>query len=134
MLVIGLVLIVALLFSYKDANTAIPCVALLISAAALYYLFSKAKRVEFDEHHLIISSKTHTEVVPLASVLTIKLTMTQINNDNFWKIKYIGNDGTKRAVRILPNRENFEVFKNAVQLKNPQVKIRSWSHSFDLDQ
>lgn len=132
--VIAVISIVVLFYTYNDANTSIPCMIFLAMSGILYYLFSIAKTVEFDEQHLFISDKKRSEVIPLNNVFKIKLTMTQINNDNFWKIKYIGNDGKENVVRILPQRENFEVFKKTVEQKNSQVEIRKWSHSFDVDQ
>ena len=134
MIFIAVILIIVLFYSYNDANTSIPCTIFLALSGLLYYLFSIAKTVEFDDHHLFISDKTEIEAIPLSNIFTIKLTMTQVNDDNFWKIKYVGNDGSNKAVRILPKRDNFEIFKKTVQEKNPDVKIRNWSHSFDLDQ
>ena len=134
MLVIGLVLITVLFFLNEDTNTLITCAIFLVISGVLYYLFSNAKTVEFDEVNMFISNKKGNEVIPLTNIFRIKLTMTQINNDNFWKIKYTGEQGEKLAVRILPKRDTFEVFKRVVREKSPSVEIKNWSHSFDLDQ
>src|SRR4051812_12990447 len=89
MIFIAVILTVILFYSYNDTNTLIACIFLLALSGLLYYLFSIAKTVEFDEHHLIISDKTKSEVIALNNVLKIKLTMTQVNNNNLWKIKYV---------------------------------------------
>lgn len=131
---IAVILLVVLFYSYKETNALICCITFLALLGLLYYLFSIAKTVEFDEQDLFISNKNESEVIPLNKVFGIKFTMTRINNNNFWKIKYVGNDGNKKAVRILPKRDKFDAFKKLVKEKNPGVEIKNWSHSFDFDQ
>jgi hypothetical protein len=123
---------------FKDINNetkAAYVVGILISAV-LFYLFHQAKKVEFDDDYMYISNREKTEVVPLGKVYKIKLTMTSINNSPLWKIGYYDEFGNTKAVRILPKlwSSDFERFKETVSTKNGNVKIKNWSHSFDLDQ
>ena len=95
-----------------------------------------AKTVEFDYEFMYISYKSKIEKIPLGKVFTIKMTLTQINNRNMWKIKYVDNHGKKMSVRILPKvyQDDFHHFKLKVKAANEKVEIQNWSHSFDFDQ
>ncbi|WP_276481083.1 hypothetical protein [Paraflavitalea pollutisoli] len=133
-LLVGLVALFILIRSWEETQTVIVCGVLVAIAGFLYYLHDKAKTVEFDEGSMYISRKDVTETVPLAAIYSIKLTMTQVNDRNLWKIKYLNSNGEKSAVRFLPRRDAFEAFKKAVQEKNGSVDIKNWSHSLDFDQ
>ena len=68
MLVIGLVLITVLFFLNENTNTLITCAIFLVISGVLYYLFSNAKTVEFDEVNMFISNKKGNEVIPLTNI------------------------------------------------------------------
>lgn len=97
------------------------------------FLISKLRTVEFDDEYLYITYKKIEQKIPLENVFYIKLTMIEVNNFNFWKMKYLDNEKNNCSVRFLPNR-NFYDFKELIKVKNKNVKIRNWSHSFDFDQ
>src|SRR4051812_20165274 len=109
MLLVALAAIIPLFFFWNDTHTVIACSVFLALSAILYYLFNKARIVAFDDLNMFVSNKTETEVVPLINIFKIKLTMTQLADANFWKINYIDSNGKRTAVRILPNRNAFEM-------------------------
>jgi hypothetical protein len=111
------------------------CVGIIIFGIA-FYLFHHSKKVEFDDDCMYITDRKKTQIIPLQNVYKIKLTMTSINNANLWKIGYYDETGQSKAIRILPKffSEGFETFKRTVKVKNDNVKIKNWSHSFDFDQ
>ena len=137
---IGLVLLLSVLIQLTQPfsnEKALPVKLFAFSICALlYYLFDCARIVEFDSENMYLIRKKDEEIVPLKNVYKIKLTMTRINNHNFWKIGYVDDFGIKRAVRILPGwpRKYFDDFKEQVKSANPEVRITNWSWSFDLDQ
>lgn len=140
MILIAMPIFCALVYSlFKDeieTNFVGGSLVALLVAGILYYLFDQAKTVEFDYEFMYVTYKSKTEKVPLGKVFTIKMTMTQINNRNMWKIKYVDNFGKKRSVRILPKiyQDDFQKFKVKVKSANSNVEIQNWSHSFDFDQ
>ena len=90
--------------------------------------------LEFDESNLYEIGKRQKRIIPLVNITTIKLTMTKIGYSNVWKLKYINDEGENKSLRFFPDYTNFELFKEYVKDKNPEVEIKNWSHSFDLDQ
>tara|TARA_R110000868_G_scaffold391722_1_gene661979 strand:+ start:274 stop:741 length:468 start_codon:yes stop_codon:yes gene_type:complete len=108
----------------------------LIICPILYYLFDKAKTVEFDKDFMYVTSKNKKEKIPLKMIYKIKLTMTEINNRSMWKISYYDENNISKSVRILPRwfYQDFYEFKDAVIAVNKNLIYKSYSHSFDIDQ
>ena len=102
----------------------------------LYYFFDLAKAVEYDSDFMYVKGKSGEEKIPLKDIYKIKLTMIQINKRNLWKISYYDERRVEKSVRILPRfmHVRFDEFKDRVRIANKNVKIKNWSHSFDLDQ
>ena len=119
-----------------DLKSIIPLLIFLIICFGLYYLFDKAKTIEFDNDFIYVIGKSEKEKIPLKNVYKVKLTMIELNNLNIWKIGYLNNDGIKKTVRILPRffNKHFKEFKDLVKNANKDVIIQNWSHSFDIDQ
>jgi len=111
-------------------------IAFLIICAVLYYLFDKAKVVEFDSGYMYITGKNSREKIPLKNVYKIKLTMIRINNRSMWKIGYYDALNIQKSVRILPKwfNKHFDEFVDSVKAVNKDLSYKSWSHSFDFDQ
>ncbi|BCY29590.1 hypothetical protein [Flavobacterium okayamense] len=129
--------IVNLINSHNRENEAL--IGICISAIVcvlLYFIFDSAKKVEFDQNHMFITSKNGEERIPLKNIHVIKLTSLEINKRKMWKIKYTDNYVTEKSVRILPRLFNneFEKFKDAVYKANNKVLIQKWTHTFDFDQ
>ncbi|MGI8892691.1 MAG: hypothetical protein ACR2GN_04445 [Bacteroidia bacterium] len=102
----------------------------------LYYLFDRAKQVEYDNKLLYIIYENEIEQIPLEDVVKIKMTSFQINNRNLWKISYLNTDGILSSVKILPllNDNIFETFISYMKTSNNKTEIQNWTHSFDFDQ
>ena len=113
---------------------------LLIGIACVWisiYLFKNPLFVEFDDKYFYVSRGNKTQEIPLSNVVTIKMTMTEINTAHLWKVRFIDSEGKRRVVRFLPYRsvfKDFNEFKIRVQSANPEVTVQNWSHSFDFDQ
>jgi len=133
-LIIGFILAIILFINYNNKEITLPTFLFLAISAVLYYLLSKAKKVEFDEKNMTITLNTSIEIIPLTDVRTIKLTMIKINNQSLWKINYTDCNGIEQSVSILPIFKDFEIFKENVRKNNPNVEIKNWSHSLDFDQ
>ena len=108
----------------------------LIGAGVLYWAFDVAKTVEYDMNYMYIKGKSEEERIALKDIYQIKLTTIRINNRSMWKISYYTPARSRKSVRILPRlfQEGFDEFKDYVRTANKDVKIKSWSHSFDFDQ
>jgi hypothetical protein len=91
---------------------------------------SLLKVVQFDSNNLIITKGEDEKSIPLKNIHTIKMTIVFFIDSSVWKIKYLDIDKTEKSVRLLPNA-NFLEFKELVELKNDDVKIKNWSSSFD---
>jgi hypothetical protein len=118
-------------------NQSRAALAIVVIICGLFlYLFQRIKNVEFDDDYMYVSTRKKTEVIPLEKVHKIKITMTSINNYSLWKIGYRDEMDNEKAVRIIPKAwsGNFERFMEIVKLKNDNVNIKNWTHSFDLDQ
>jgi len=137
---VGLALIYSFTSSLIDNNIdqeeAIVELGFLIVCVGVYYLIDKAKVVEFDHNFMYLTGKAGEEKIPLKEIYNIKLTMTEINNRNMWKIDYFDNDGAEKSVRILPrwSHKHLDEFKDYVKAANKDAKIKNWTHSFDFDQ
>ena len=134
-----LMIVIAAFCSYvlaisRDTETTIAAGVFMVACCVLFYLLHRAREVAHDENYLYISGRGVEQIVPLENVFKIKLTMTRINDSYFWKIGYNDSNGKASAVRVLPQQKSFEHFKNLVSIKNPQVAIKNYSHSFDFDQ
>lgn len=119
-----------------DYESVIVQLVFLSISIILYFLFDKAKTVEFDTNYMYVSGKGEEERILLSDVFKIKLTMTKINNRSMWKISYYDVNKAQKSVRVLPRwfYENFNEFKAAVKSANEDVTIKNFSHSFDFDQ
>lgn len=117
-----------------DQEKIIVEIVFLIINSILYYLFDKAKTVEFDDDFMYVTGKAGEEKIPLKDIYKIKLTLAEINDRNMWKIGYYDNSQNEKIVRILPAYPQFDNFKKGVMAANKDLKIRNWSHSFDIDQ
>lgn len=74
-------------------------------------------------------------MLPLSHVATIKLTMTRINMNRVWKLKYLDLDGKKFAVRFIPEYDgSLEKFVECAKKQNPQLIYQPYSNSVDFDQ
>lgn len=129
-------LIYSLLAEELNQETILIEFIFLVFFCVLYYLFDKAKTVEFGEEFMYINGKKGEEIVLLKDICKIKITMTEINDVNLWKISYYSYEGVIQSVRILPRfiDNSFDRFKSSVKIANEAVVIQNWSHSFDLDQ
>lgn len=138
-IVLGIIFSAALFYSlsveFIDLEEIIVEAIFLSICLLLYYLFDHAKTVEFDHNHMYVSGKKEKEKIPLEKVFKIKLTMTEINKRNMWKISYYDKNNDKKAVRILPRSfyKHFNEFKDAVQAVNKDLIYKSYSHSLDFD-
>ena len=119
-----------------DQEAVLVLTIFLIICPILYYLFDKAKTVEFDKEFMYITDKKEIVKVPLRRVFKIQLTMTQINKRNMWKISYYDKNNSQKSVRILPKLfyKDFYEFKDLVQQINKDLEFKNSSHSFDFDQ
>lgn len=93
---------------------------------------SLLKVIQFDSNNLIITKGEDEKSIPLKNIHTIKMTIIFFIDSSVWKIKYLDIDKTEKSVRLLPNA-NFLEFKELVELKNDDVKIKNWSSYFDWD-
>lgn len=102
----------------------------------LFYLFYRAKTVEFDKNFMYVTGKTGQEKIPLKNVIQIKVTMMKINRKHVWAIRYYNNIKAEKSVRILPGKlhQQFDEFKYCVTLANKDAKIENRPSSFDFDQ
>jgi hypothetical protein len=135
-LLIGIVVIIVLFGTFGDSEATAVCFIFLIVCIVLFYLLHHSKTVEFDDHFMYITGRQISKKVPLERVYQIKFTMTQINRQHMWKIGYYDESNEEQSVRILPkvSDKSFDKFTDKVKEKNHQVKVKSWSHSFDFDQ
>ena len=119
-----------------DRQVVIVEIVVLFACVGLYFLFDHAKNVEFDQDFMYVMHRSGEEIIPLKDVNRIKYTMTQINNKNMWLIGYYDKNKVEQSVRILPRwfYRHFDEFKNCVRAANNEVKIKNYSHSFDIDQ
>lgn len=117
----------------NDSNRVLVPLLLMLPFGLAYYGLSKLKIVDFDTDNLYIKSGDVLKSIPLKNVSGIKMTMININETSFWKIKFTDDAGNQDSVRILPN-ENFEELKALVKELNKNVNVRTWSSSFDFDQ
>lgn len=137
---IGVVLVFVIIYSLTKTpvNTESIAIEVLFSlfCYGLYSLFDKAKTVEFDAKFMYVFGKSDEQKIPLKNIYKIKMTLTEVNDRNIWKIGYYDTKGIKKSVRILPRWFGgyFNNFKERVKSENKLVKIKNWSHSLDFDQ
>ena len=99
------------------------------------YLVKNKLSIDFDDQYMHIKRGKHSVTLPLSHVTTIKLTMTTLTMQHYWKLKYIDLDGKKFAVRFMPVYDgSFEQFVDCVKKQNPQVIFQPHSNSLDFDQ
>jgi hypothetical protein len=93
----------------------------------LYFVFDKAKSIEFDNEYLFISSKHSDEKISFKNILKIKKTLTEINDRDIWRIYYRDRYNTEKSVKIWPrwNSKYFEEFKNVALKNNNEIEIKS---------
>lgn len=109
--------------------TAICAVAAYVGYSTIY----QADNIEFDKDYMYISTRNDEVSASLAEVYVIKLTMTQLNRQRMWKVKY-KIDGIEKAARFYPSYSPaLDEFIQNVQAKNPDVKVSYSTNSFDLD-
>ena len=97
------------------------------------------KRIECDEDNLYIIGKEVESTVPFLSIYAVKLSSSGINrsvrgNYATYLIKYKEPDGRPedRAIDIyFRNGNNFRLFIQRLQQKNPAVEVKNWSTSLD---
>ena len=93
----------------------------------LYFVFDKAKSIEFDNEYLFISSKNSNEKISFKNILKIKKTLAEINDRDMWKIYYRDKNNIEKSSRIWPrwNSKYFEEFKSLALNKNDEIEIKS---------
>jgi hypothetical protein len=98
------------------------------------------KRIECDEDNLYIIRKDDVEsTIPFLSIYAVKLSSAGINRSvrgtyTTYLIKYKEPDGRSedRAIDIYSkNGNNFRLFIQWLQQKNPAVEVKNWSTSLD---
>ena len=128
--------VIALSEDFVNQEAVIVLSIFLIICPILYYLFDKAKTVEYDLEFMYVTNKNEVEKVQLKKIFKIKLTMTEINKRNMWKISYYDKNNIQKSVRILPRwyHQDFDDFTDAVKAANKDLIFKRFSHSFDFDQ
>jgi hypothetical protein len=90
----------------------------------LFFLLSRARRLEHDDINLYIIRGKEEKVIPFTKINSIKRSAAKVNGERFWIIRY--QDGSKerkvRYFRLFYNKE----FQQAVKDQNPDVVI--WTH------
>lgn len=114
----------------KDGLVGLPIILLI--GGFLMFLIKKLKTIEFDETSLYIKSRQKTTTIPFEKIKSIKMIMIEINGANFYKIEYLSESNDLDSVRLLPNNL-FGQFISLVKQKNPNLKIKNWATSLDLD-
>ncbi len=130
-IVIGLlmiVMIVKILTENKNDILAIGILTLFVFLLiGLYFVFDKAKSIEFDNEYLFISSKNSSERISFKNIRKIKKTLAEINDRDIWKIYYRDKNNNEKSIRIWPrwNSNYFEEFKDTALKKNNDIEIKS---------
>ncbi|MFC4218888.1 hypothetical protein [Flagellimonas marina] len=93
----------------------------------LYFVFDRAKSIEFDDQFLFISSKNSDEKIPLKKIIGIKKTLAEINDRDIWKIYYRDKNNLEKSIRVWPrwNSKYFEEFKNIALSINDKIEVKN---------
>lgn len=97
----------------------------LSSFVGLFFLFRRARRLEFDDENLyVIRAKKIVKIIPFSSIDSIKRSNTSVNGERYWVMRY--KDGGKlRKLRYFKQFYH-KAFAKAVKDVNPAVVI--WTH------
>ncbi|NIK93609.1 hypothetical protein GZ212_15720 [Mangrovimonas sp. CR14] len=92
----------------------------------LYFVFDRAKSIEFDNQHLFILSKNLDEKIPFKNIKKIKKTLAEINDRDIWKIYYRDKNNIEKSIRVWPrwNSKYFEEFKSVALENNNEIVIK----------
>lgn len=121
-------MIIKILIEGNNDNLAIGILTLFIFLLiGLYFIFDKAKSIEFDDENLFITSKNSDEKIPFNNILKIKKTLAEINDRDIWKIQYLDKNNIEKSIRIWPrwNSKYFEEFKKITLNINKEIEIKS---------
>ncbi len=95
------------------------------------------KALEFDENNLYIIESEDEIIIPYECIEVVKLTMIfNIKKNSAYKIWYLDHE-IKKEIYFMPNMwSNNDLFKfqDLIKQKNPNIIIKNFSSSFDLDQ
>lgn len=114
----------------KDGLLELPIIILI--GCIVLLLIKRIKTVDFDESNLYINYNKNVTTVPFDRITKIKMIMVEIGDANFYKIEYKTETGELNTVRLLPN-SLFSTFVGLVRKKKPDLKVKNWTHSLDID-
>ena len=130
-IVIGILLIgmiIKILTENKNDTLAVGILTLFVLLlTGLYFVFDKAKSIEFDNEYLFISSKKSNEKISFKNIRKIKKTLAEINDRDIWKIYYRDKSNIEKSIKIWPrwNSNYFEQFKEMALKKNNEIEIKN---------
>ncbi len=130
-IIIGILMIgmiIKILIENNNDTLAVGILTLFIFLlTGLYFVFDKAKSIEFDSENLFITSKNSDEKIPFKNILKIKKTLAEINDRDIWKIHYRDKNNIEKSIRIWPrwNSKYFEEFKKIALNINKEIEIKS---------
>jgi len=122
-----LFLIITNTFSVQSNNNGGTIItASIIGLIALLAAFNEyySPAIEFDDDNMYLIRKKGIEEIPLKQVTAIKLTSNRVNNSHYWDIHYYSSSNGNNVAEILPKIKNFELFREKVKEKNPEVEIK----------
>lgn len=121
-------MIIKILTENKNDILAIGILTLFVFLlTGLYFVFDRAKSIEFDNEHLFILSKNSEERISFKNIRKIKKTIAEINDRDIWKIYYRDKNNIETSIRVWPrwNSKYFEEFKITALDKNNEIEIQS---------
>lgn len=130
-IIIGILMIgmiIKILTENKNDILAIGILTLFVFLlTGLYFVFDRAKSIEFDNEHLFILSKNSEERISFKNIRKIKKTIAEINDRDIWKIYYRDKNNIETSIRVWPrwNSKYFEEFKITALDKNNEIEIQS---------
>ncbi|MDC6362393.1 MULTISPECIES: hypothetical protein [Flavobacteriaceae] len=130
-IIIGILMIgmiIKILTENKNGILAIGILTLFVLLlTGLYFVFDRAKSIEFDNEHLFISSKNSEERISFKNIRKIKKTIAEINDRDIWKIYYRDKNNIETSIRVWPrwNSKYFEEFKITALDRNNEIEIQS---------
>lgn len=92
----------------------------------IYRSLDRAETIEFDDMHLYVSGKQGAEVIPLESIVSLKMTSVHLNERYRWRIIYRDSNLHERSVTFFPRPlyENMIELANAIRSRNNDATIQ----------
>lgn len=130
-IIIGILIILIIIKILTENNNDVLGVGILtlfiFLLTGLYFVFDRAKSIEFDNEYLFISSKNSEEKISFKNILKIKKTFAEINDRDIWKIYYRDRNNIEKSIIIWPRWDSkyFEEFKNVALKNNNEIEVKS---------